>query len=90
MARGVAGIATFLTQADSDLVLVLGDRMEAMAGALAAVTTGRIVAHIHGGDIAPGDFDDSLRHAITKLAHLHLTATPAARRRPAIGRPGGF
>jgi len=63
------------------LVLVLGDRIEAMAGALAAVTTGRIVAHIHGGDIAPGDFDDSLRHAITKLAHLHLTATSAARRR---------
>lgn len=81
LARGVAGIATFLHQADSDLVLVLGDRIEAMAGALAAVTTGRIVAHIHGGDIAPGDFDDSLRHAITKLAHLHLTATPAARRR---------
>lgn len=81
LARGVAGIATFLAQADSDLVLVLGDRIEAMAGALAAVTTGRIVAHIHGGDIAPGDFDDSLRHAITKLAHLHLTATPAARRR---------
>ncbi|MCH7883692.1 MAG: UDP-N-acetylglucosamine 2-epimerase (hydrolyzing) [Planctomycetes bacterium] len=81
LARGVAGIATYLAQADSDLVLVLGDRIEAMAGALAAVTTGRIVAHIHGGDIAPGDFDDSLRHAITKLAHLHLTATPAARRR---------
>lgn len=81
LARGVAGIATYLAQADSDLVLVLGDRIEAMAGALAAVTTGRIVAHIHGGDIAPGDFDDSLRHAITKLAHLHLTATSAARRR---------
>lgn len=81
LARGVAGIARALERARSDVVLVLGDRIEAMAGALAAVTTGRVLAHIHGGDVAPGDFDDSLRHAITKLAHLHLAATPDAARR---------
>jgi UDP-hydrolysing UDP-N-acetyl-D-glucosamine 2-epimerase len=81
LSRGVAGIARFLQRAKTDIVVVLGDRIEAMAGALAGVTTGRLVAHIHGGDVAPGDFDDSLRHAITKLAHLHLTATEAARRR---------
>lgn len=81
VSRGVAGIARFLEGADTDIVVVLGDRIEAMAGALAAVTTGRLLAHIHGGDLAPGDFDDSLRHAITKLAHLHLAATPAAARR---------
>jgi UDP-hydrolysing UDP-N-acetyl-D-glucosamine 2-epimerase len=75
LARGVAGIAEFLQQAKADVVVVLGDRIEAMAGALAAVTTGRLLAHIHGGDLAPGDLDDSLRHAITKLAHLHLAAT---------------
>ncbi|UCC29192.1 MAG: UDP-N-acetylglucosamine 2-epimerase (hydrolyzing) [Phycisphaerales bacterium] len=81
LSRGVLGIAQFLEQAGTDVVVVLGDRIEAMAGALAAVTTGRLVGHIHGGDIAPGDFDDSLRHAITKLAHVHLTATRAAGRR---------
>lgn len=81
LARGVSGVARFLEQGKTDIVVVLGDRIEAMAGALAAVTTGRLIAHIHGGDVAPGDFDDSLRHAITKLAHLHLTATRAARRR---------
>ena len=81
LARGVSGIARFLEQGKTDVVVVLGDRIEAMAGALAAVTTGRLVAHIHGGDLAPGDFDDSLRHAITKLAHLHLAATRAACRR---------
>ncbi|MFQ5413650.1 MAG: UDP-N-acetylglucosamine 2-epimerase [Phycisphaerae bacterium] len=81
LARGVAGIARFCVAARTDVVLVLGDRIEAMAGALAAVTTGRLLAHIHGGDIAPGDFDDSLRDAITKLAHVHLAATPAAARR---------
>ncbi len=78
LARGVAGMARFLDRAKSDIVVVLGDRIEAMAGALAGVTTGRVVAHVHGGDIAPGDFDDNLRHAITKLSHLHLTATKSA------------
>ncbi len=81
LARGVAGIARAVERARSDVVLVLGDRIEAMAGALAAVTTGRLLAHIHGGDVAPGDFDDLLRHAITKLAHLHLAATRDAARR---------
>lgn len=81
LARGVAGIAKYLARARIDIVLVLGDRIEAMAGALAAVTTGRFLAHIHGGDVAPGDFDDSLRAAITKLAHVHLTATSSASRR---------
>jgi UDP-hydrolysing UDP-N-acetyl-D-glucosamine 2-epimerase len=81
LARGVAGMAAFLAQARTDIVLVLGDRIEAMAGALAAVTTGRVLAHIHGGDVAPGDFDDSLRHAITKLAHVHFPATHRAARR---------
>lgn len=81
LARGVAGIARFLVGAGTDLVLVLGDRIEALAGALAAVTTGRFVAHLHGGDVAPGDTDNLLRDGISKLAHLHLTATPQAARR---------
>jgi UDP-N-acetylglucosamine 2-epimerase len=81
LARGVAGIARFLAAADTDIVVVLGDRIEALAGALAAVTTGRVLAHVHGGDVAQGDFDDSLRHAITKLAHVHFAATRAAARR---------
>jgi len=81
LSRGVAGIARFLDRADADVVVVLGDRIEAMAGALAAVTTGRVLAHIHGGDVAPGDFDDTLRHAITKLAHVHFVATRKSLRR---------
>lgn len=81
LARGVAGIARFLERAKTDIVVVLGDRIEAMAGALAGATTGRIVAHIHGGDVAAGDWDDTLRHSITKLAHLHFPATESAGRR---------
>ncbi len=86
LSRGVSGLAKFFEQAHTDIVVVLGDRIEAMAGALAGVTTGRIVAHIHGGDVAVGDLDEGLRHAITKLAHLHLAATKDAARR--IARMG--
>ncbi|MBL8878803.1 MAG: UDP-N-acetylglucosamine 2-epimerase [Phycisphaerales bacterium] len=78
LGRGVSGIARTLNTLHSDIVLVVGDRIEALAGALAGVTTGRIVAHVHGGDVAAGDFDDAIRHAITKLSHVHLAATRAS------------
>lgn len=81
LAAGVRGLAEYFAKAKTDIVVVLGDRIEAMAGALAAVTTGRVVAHLHGGDVASGDIDEGLRHAITKLAHVHLVATADARRR---------
>jgi UDP-hydrolysing UDP-N-acetyl-D-glucosamine 2-epimerase len=81
LARGVRGIAAALERCRADAVLVLGDRIEAMAGALAATTTGRTLAHVHGGDVAPGDFDDALRDAITKLADIHFVATRQAQRR---------
>lgn len=81
LARGVAGIGRELRRLGSDMVLVLGDRIEALAGALAGATQGVMVAHVHGGDVAPGDLDDSIRHAITKLAHVHLAATRGAARR---------
>lgn len=89
LARGVSGMARFFERAQTDIVVVLGDRIEAMAGALAGVTTGRVVAHVHGGDVAPGDFDESLRHAITKLAHVHLAASrDAADRIRRMGESG--
>ncbi|MFQ5490978.1 MAG: UDP-N-acetylglucosamine 2-epimerase [Phycisphaerae bacterium] len=81
LARGIEGMARFFERAKTDLVVVLGDRIEATAGALAAVTTGRFCAHLHGGDVAIGDVDEGLRHAVTKLAHLHFAATDQSARR---------
>ena len=81
LAKGVSGMARALDKLRSDVVVVLGDRVEALAGALAASTTNRVLAHIHGGDVAPGHLDDAFRHSITKLAHLHFAATPDAGRR---------
>src|SRR5262249_15264651 len=71
----IAGIAAAIERLQSDIVLVVGDRVEAFAAAAAGHLSGRAVAHVHGGDRALGQVDDSLRHAITKLAHLHFPAT---------------
>ncbi|MBC8107677.1 MAG: UDP-N-acetylglucosamine 2-epimerase (hydrolyzing) [Anaerolineae bacterium] len=73
--RAMADLADALDELKCDIVLVVGDRVEAFAAASAAHISGRIVAHVHGGDRALGQVDDSLRHAITKLAHLHFPAT---------------
>jgi len=63
-----------------DLVLLLGDRGEMVAGALAAVHLGIHVAHLHGGE-RTGTLDESFRHAITKLSHIHFPATEDAAER---------
>jgi len=73
--RAMAGLARIFSKLKTDVVLVVGDRVEAFAAAAAAAIGGRVVAHVHGGDRALGQVDDSLRHAISKLAHVHFPAT---------------
>ena len=75
LARGVEGFTTLFARHEPDIVLILGDRIEIFAAASAASLLGIRVAHIHGGDVAVGVADDSMRHATTKLSHLHLAAT---------------
>lgn len=81
LARGVHGFGQAFARLDPDWVVVLGDRIEALAAALAASLGGWALAHVHGGDRAEGIADDAIRHAITRLAHLHLVATEQSRRR---------
>lgn len=64
-----------------NVLVVLGDRLEAFAVVTSAIILGIPVAHIHGGEITEGAMDDALRHAITKLAFLHFTSTAEHRRR---------
>jgi len=73
--HAIAGLAKAFRKIQPDVVLVCGDRVEAFAGAAAAHVSQRVVAHVHGGDKAQGQVDDALRHAITKLAHVHFAAT---------------
>jgi len=75
LGRGVTGIVDVLAEVQPACVLVLGDRIEAFAGACAASVGGFALAHMHGGDRAEGIADEAMRHAITKLAHFHLPAT---------------
>ncbi|MCC7145775.1 MAG: UDP-N-acetylglucosamine 2-epimerase (hydrolyzing) [Phycisphaeraceae bacterium] len=81
LARGVAGLGRALQKLRADVAVVLGDRIEALAGALAAGIGGIHLAHIHGGDRAEGVADESIRHAISKLAHLHFPATAGSQKR---------
>ena len=84
--RGVAGFAHALARQRPALLVVLGDRFEMLAAAVAALPFVLPVAHIHGGEVSEGAMDNQIRHAITKLAHLHFaSAEPHAR---AIARMG--
>lgn len=70
-----AKLAAAYSKLDPDIVLLVGDRVEAFAAATSAHLSGKIIAHVHGGDRALGQVDDALRHAITKLSHIHFPAT---------------
>jgi len=86
--RGVQGFARAFARLKPDWVVVLGDRIEAFAAATAASIGGHALAHIHGGDRAEGIADEAMRHAISKLAHLHCAATDqSAQRLLHMGEP---
>jgi UDP-hydrolysing UDP-N-acetyl-D-glucosamine 2-epimerase len=72
---GVSELASIFARLAPDIVVVLGDRIEAFAAASAAAIGGIRVAHIHGGDRADGIADEAMRHAITKLSHIHFAAS---------------
>src|SRR5216117_864473 len=84
--RGVEGFARAFAGRRPELVVVLGDRFEMLAAAVAALPFALPVAHIHGGEASEGAMDNQIRHAITKLAHLHFASAPEhARRIAAMG-----
>lgn len=79
--RGMLGFADALDELRPDVVVVLGDRYEALAAVFSSVILGIPVAHLHGGEVTEGSTDDSFRHAITKLASLHFVAAEPYRAR---------
>ncbi len=85
--RGVLAVSEALTALQPDLFVAYGDRFEAFAALVAATQMGIPTAHLEGGDVTEGGcLDDSLRHAMTKLAHLHFaTNADAAWRLAALG-----
>ncbi|MCG8449786.1 MAG: UDP-N-acetylglucosamine 2-epimerase, partial [Pirellulales bacterium] len=81
MGLGTIGFAETYQRAQPDMLLLLGDRFEMHAAAVAAVPFKIPIAHIHGGEVSQGAIDDALRHAITKYSHLHFPSTAGHARR---------
>ena len=81
MSQCMSGMADAFDELRPDLLLILGDRYEMLTVAGAALIFGIPIAHIAGGAVSRGAYDESIRHCITKMSHLHLTETEAYRRR---------
>lgn len=78
---GMIGIADALDDLSPDIVLLLGDRFETLSAATAAMIARVPIAHLHGGEATEGLIDEAIRHAITKMSHLHFVATKEYRNR---------
>lgn len=78
---GVLGFTDALSRLSPNVIIILGDRFEALAAAQTAMILRIPIIHLHGGEITEGAYDDSIRHAITKLSYLHGTATEDYRNR---------
>lgn len=81
MGNGMIGFADALDELRPDIIVVLGDRFEIFSAVAAALVARIPVAHIHGGELTEGNFDNALRHSITKMSHLHFVANEEYGRR---------
>lgn len=81
MALATIGYADALARLKPDVVVILGDRTEALAAAQAAMIACIPIAHLHGGEVTEGAIDEAIRHSITKMAQLHFVAAEPYRQR---------
>ncbi|MFC4403538.1 UDP-N-acetylglucosamine 2-epimerase [Gracilibacillus xinjiangensis] len=80
LSNTVLGFSNYVSEIKPDLIIVHGDRLEALAGAIVGALNNIKVAHIEGGEVS-GTIDESIRHSITKLAHIHFVANEEAKHR---------
>jgi len=80
LANTVQGLSLYLREFPADLIVIHGDRVEALAGAIVGALNNVLVAHVEGGELS-GTVDELIRHAVTKLSHLHFVSHEEARRR---------
>lgn len=80
LATTIQGVGHYLRESRPDLLVVHGDRVEALAGAIAGSLNNVLVAHFEGGELS-GTIDELVRHAVTKLSHLHFVANQEAKQR---------
>jgi UDP-N-acetylglucosamine 2-epimerase (hydrolysing) len=80
LASTIEGLSRYLTEFRPDLIVVHGDRVEALAGAIVGALRNILVAHVEGGEVS-GTVDELIRHAVTKMSHIHFVANDEASRR---------
>tara|TARA_B110001452_G_C15240915_1_gene429616 strand:- start:5020 stop:6147 length:1128 start_codon:yes stop_codon:yes gene_type:complete len=80
LAKTIEGLSAFITKKKPDMIVVHGDRVEALAGAIVGSLNNILVSHIEGGEVS-GTIDELIRHAVTKMSHLHFVANKEARTR---------
>lgn len=81
MGLAIIGFADALVRLNPDLIILLGDRFEMLSVAQVALIQGLPIAHIHGGELTFGAYDDAIRHSITKMATWHFVSTEEHRKR---------
>lgn len=80
LASTIEGLSRYLSEFRPDLIVVHGDRVEALAGAIVGALRNILVAHVEGGEVS-GTVDELIRHAVTKMSHIHFVANEEASRR---------
>ncbi|MGQ3679145.1 UDP-N-acetylglucosamine 2-epimerase (hydrolysing) [Tenacibaculum lutimaris] len=80
LAKTIEGFSHYISELKPDLIVIHGDRIEAMAGAIVGSLNNILVAHIEGGEIS-GTIDELIRHSVSKLSHIHLTSNEEAKKR---------
>ncbi|MFZ9944061.1 MAG: UDP-N-acetylglucosamine 2-epimerase, partial [Bacteroidia bacterium] len=80
LARTIEGLSAYVANNRPDLLVVHGDRGEALAGSIVGALNNILVAHIEGGEVS-GTVDELIRHAVTKMSHLHFVSNEEARKR---------
>lgn len=80
LSNTILGLSNYVAEFKPDLIVIHGDRLEALAGAIVGAFNNILVAHIEGGEVS-GTIDESIRHAITKFSHLHFVSNDDAKNR---------
>lgn len=80
LANTIQGLSLYVRELQPDMIVVHGDRVEALAGAIVGALNNILVAHIEGGELS-GTIDELIRHAVSKLSHLHFVANQDAKQR---------
>ncbi len=80
LAKTISGLSDYVTETSPDLLVIHGDRVEALAGASVGALNNILIAHIEGGEVS-GTVDELIRHAVSKLSHVHFVANDVARAR---------